>query len=180
MNLLCLYGIFLSKFQNVSILILARLSYQNTLFPIIYSETFFKHLKQLNSVLKNVGTLQNIFIDQVLGLQLCFRRFSPKFEALFLKSDYLLFKVLSVASQYFFPSFWKLSDTISKKRCAFWGDPRIGSFFDFFIRAEMLMSQAVYEVCPESIGPTFIKCDQIGGTFFNRVLLTFHAWLLSK
>ena len=27
--------------------------------------------------------------DFILGVQLCFRRFFPKFEALFLKSDYL-------------------------------------------------------------------------------------------
>ena len=56
---------------------------------------------------------------------------------------YLWFKVLSVASHYFFPSFRQLSETISKKRCVFWGDPRIEPFFDFFIRAEMLMSQAM-------------------------------------
>ena len=27
---------------------------------------------------------------------------------------------------------------------------------------------------------TYIKCDRIGGTFSNRVLLTCHAWLLSN
>ena len=43
------------------------------------------------------------------------RSFSPKFKDLFLKSDYL-FKVLSVASHYFFPSFWQFSDTTSKKK----------------------------------------------------------------
>ena len=43
----------------------------------------------------------------------------------------------------FFPSFWQFSDTISKKRCVFWDDPWIDLFFDFFIRAEMLMSQAI-------------------------------------
>ena len=55
---------------------------------------------------------------------------------------YLWFKVLSIASHchYFFPSFWQMSDTISKIRCVFRSDPRIDTFFDFSIRAEMLMS----------------------------------------
>ena len=49
-------------------------------------------------------------------MQLCFRRFFLKFEALFLKT-YLWFKVLPISSHYFFPFFWQLSDTISKKQC---------------------------------------------------------------
>ena len=50
---------------------------------------------------------------------------------------------MSVASHYFFPSFWQLSDTILKKRCIFSGDPQIDLFFDFFIKAEIVMSQTV-------------------------------------
>ena len=57
---------------------------------------------------------------------------------------YLWFKVLSVASHYFFPSFWPFADTISKRRSVFWGNQWIDPFFDFFIRAEMLMSQVVW------------------------------------
>ena len=39
------------------------------------------------------------YVQYILGVQLCFRRFLPKFETLFL--TYLWFKVLSVASHNF-------------------------------------------------------------------------------
>ena len=42
-----------------------------------------------------------------------------------------------------FPSLRQFSNSISKKWCVFWGDSQIDPFFYFFIRAEILMSQAV-------------------------------------
>ena len=42
-----------------------------------------------------------------------------------------------------FSIFLVIVGCLSKKRCVFSGDSRIDPFFDFFIRAEMLMSQAV-------------------------------------
>ena len=48
-----------------------------------------------------------------------------------------------IAVRRFSPTVSLLSISISKKRGVFWGDPRIDTFFYFFIRAEMLMSQNV-------------------------------------
>ena len=46
---------------------------------------FGTYSELLHTNLVTFGPLEN----KLLGVQLCFRRFSPKLEALFLKSDYL-------------------------------------------------------------------------------------------
>ena len=81
----------------------------------------------------------------VLGVQLCFRRFFPKFEALLKKKlvIHLWFKVLSIAGHYFLPSFGQRTNPALKKLVIFWSDPRIDPIFYFFIRPEVLVSQAV-------------------------------------
>ena len=56
---------------------------------------------------------------------------------------YLWFKVLSVASYYLFSIFLAIVGYHFEKQYVFCGDPQIDLFFDFFIRAEMLMIQAV-------------------------------------
>ena len=86
-----------------------------------------------------------------------------------------LFEVLSVASHYFLPSCWQLSDTISKKRCVFWVNPRIAPFFDFFIRAEMLISQAVCHRSKQMVveGSNVWRVRQVGQDFSCLVFLHF-------
>ena len=60
-----------------------------------------------------------------------------------LQNDYL-FMIQSTARRYplLISIFLAIVGYHLEKRCVFWGDPRIDPFFDFFIRAEMLINQA--------------------------------------
>ena len=55
----------------------------------------------------------------------------------------MLFKILPISFYYRWPSFRQHTDTAFKKFLIFWGDPRIDPIFVFFIRSEVLLSQAM-------------------------------------
>jgi len=57
----------------------------------IYLFIYFLFIKfSINFPTRMSYISENEIIFLLLGVQLCFRRFSPKFKVLFLKSDYVL------------------------------------------------------------------------------------------
>ena len=80
------------------------------------------HFTPYITSLMEYSTLQNLLQLSIIlsGEQFFFRRFFPKFETLFIKSDYL-FMIRSTVHRkpLIFSTFWELLNAISKKRCVF-------------------------------------------------------------
>ena len=57
--------------------------------------------------------------------------------------QYMLFTVLPISSYYLWPPFSQHTDTALEKFLIFWGDARIDPIFGFFIKSEVLLSQAM-------------------------------------
>ena len=97
------------------------------------------YLSHQSYILHRICAFQSIGSTSKIGPLFCYQKF------IYFKTKWKnrSIKVLSIADYDFFPSLRQFSNSISKKWYVFWVDPRIDPFFDFFIRAEMLMSQAM-------------------------------------